>query len=99
PPGLHTLSLHDALPISLPLLALVGVFGLTVGSFLNVCIHRLPRGQSLSTPRSRCPACERPLRVWHNIPLVSWMLLGGRCAYCRRSEEHTSELQSRENLV
>ena len=65
------------------LLVLAGALGLAVGSFLNVCIYRLPRGQSLASPPSRCPACERPLRPWHNIPVVSWIALRGRCAHCR----------------
>jgi leader peptidase (prepilin peptidase) / N-methyltransferase len=65
------------------LLVLAGIFGLAIGSFLNVCIHRLPRGQSLATPPSRCPSCERPLRWFHNIPVASWIALGGRCGHCR----------------
>ena len=63
--------------------ALAAVLGLCVGSFLNVCIYRLPRRQSLASPPSRCPRCERPLRWYHNIPLVSWIALRGRCAYCQ----------------
>lgn len=56
--------------------------GLVLGSFLNVVVHRLPRGQSVVTPRSRCPSCERRI-PWHeNIPVVSWVLLRGRCAGC-----------------
>ncbi|HUE88985.1 MAG TPA: prepilin peptidase [Vicinamibacterales bacterium] len=61
---------------------LAAVLGVCVGSFLNVCIYRLPRGQSLASPPSRCPGCERPLRWYHNIPIVSWIALRGRCAYC-----------------
>jgi len=61
----------------------VFLLGLVLGSFLNVCIHRLPLGGSVVRPRSRCPACERPI-AWHqNIPVVSWVALGGRCAGCR----------------
>jgi len=63
--------------------SLAAVLGVCVGSFLNVCIHRLPRGQSLASPPSRCPRCERPLRWYHNIPIVSWIALRGRCAYCQ----------------
>jgi leader peptidase (prepilin peptidase)/N-methyltransferase len=62
---------------------LAAILGVCVGSFLNVCIHRLPRGQSLASPPSRCPKCGRPLRWYHNIPIVSWLVLGGRCAHCR----------------
>ena len=65
------------------LLVLAAVFGLVVGSFLNVCIYRLPRGQSLASPPSRCPRCERRLRWSHNIPVFSWIALRGRCSYCR----------------
>jgi leader peptidase (prepilin peptidase)/N-methyltransferase len=63
--------------------SLAAIVGVCVGSFLNVCIYRLPRGQSLSSPPSRCPSCERPLRWYHNIPIVSWLALRGRCAHCR----------------
>jgi len=56
--------------------------GLALGSFANVLIHRLPQGLSLWRPASRCPACQRPIKAWENIPLVSWMLLRGRCAGC-----------------
>ena len=59
------------------------LLGLTVGSFLNVCIHRLPLGQSVVHPRSRCPACGAPIRAWQNVPVLSWVVLGRRCASCR----------------
>ena len=62
---------------------LAAIVGVCIGSFLNVCIYRLPRGQSLVTPPSRCPSCERPLRWYHNIPIVSWVVLRGRCAHCQ----------------
>lgn len=58
------------------------LFGAIVGSFLNVCIHRLPQGGSVVAPRSRCPACGNPIRAWDNIPLVSFVLLRGRCRDC-----------------
>ena len=67
-------------PIQLSIL--IGL-GLAVGSFLNVCIHRLPRGESLALPPSRCPACEYRLRWFDNIPVVSYALLAGRCRKCR----------------
>ena len=54
-----------------------------LGSFLNVCISRLPRGESIVLPASRCPACRSPIRPVDNIPLVSYLLLGGRCRACR----------------
>jgi leader peptidase (prepilin peptidase)/N-methyltransferase len=53
-----------------------------MGSFFNVLIHRLPRGESIVRPASRCPSCGRPIRPWENIPLLSFLLLGGRCAGC-----------------
>src|SRR5262245_24009405 len=57
--------------------------GLVVGSFANVCIHRLPRGESVVRPRSRCPACGAPITALENIPVLSYALLGGRCRSCR----------------
>lgn len=65
------------------LFALVGVAGLLVGSFLNVLIHRVPRGESVVSPGSACPACGTPIRPWHNLPVVGWLVLRGRCASCR----------------
>ena len=62
--------------------ALLVALGLTVGSFLTVCIHRLPRGESVVAPRSHCPACARPLRWRDNVPLVGYLLLRGRCRAC-----------------
>jgi leader peptidase (prepilin peptidase)/N-methyltransferase len=56
--------------------------GLVVGSFLNVCIYRLPREESVVLPGSRCPACGTPIRPWDNIPLLSFLLLRGRCRAC-----------------
>ncbi len=60
------------------------LLGLAVGSFLNVCIHRLPRRQSLVSPPSRCPQCGYQLRWADNIPVLSYVLLGGRCRTCRK---------------
>ena len=59
-----------------------GVFGLIVGSFLNVVIWRVPRGESVVRPRSRCPGCEAPIRERDNIPVLSWLLLHGKCRDC-----------------
>ena len=61
----------------------LGGFGLFVGSFLNVCIFRLPLGRTVLWGRSHCPHCRRQIRAWENIPVVSWAALGGRCAGCR----------------
>jgi leader peptidase (prepilin peptidase)/N-methyltransferase len=65
------------------LIAVAFVFGLAVGSFLNVVAHRVPRGESLLRPGSRCPACDAPIRARHNVPVVGWLMLRGRCADCR----------------
>ncbi len=64
------------------LLALAGLFGLVIGSFLNVCIYRLPRDQSIVWPASRCTTCGRALAWYENIPVLSWALLRGRCRTC-----------------
>jgi len=63
--------------------ALAFLFGLLTGSFLNVCIYRLPKDESVVRPRSRCPHCGHPIRWYDNIPVVSFLLLGGRCRDCR----------------
>jgi len=63
-------------------LALVGALGLVVGSFLNVVIHRVPRGESIVQPRSRCPGCRAAIAAWDNIPVLSWLLLRGKCRRC-----------------
>jgi leader peptidase (prepilin peptidase)/N-methyltransferase len=61
---------------------LAAITGLAVGSFLNVVIHRVPRGESLVRPGSRCARCHTPIRPWQNVPVVSWLLLRGSCAHC-----------------
>jgi leader peptidase (prepilin peptidase)/N-methyltransferase len=66
-----------------PAIVILLMLGLAVGSFLNVCIYRLPRGESLISPGSRCPSCGYELRWLDNIPVVSYALLGGRCRKCR----------------
>jgi leader peptidase (prepilin peptidase)/N-methyltransferase len=68
--------------LSSAFLALAFVFGLIIGSFVNVVVHRLPLGESLVRPRSRCPACRRPIRAWENLPLLSYLALRGRCPGC-----------------
>ena len=65
--------------------ALAGAFGLIVGSFLNVVVYRLPRGESLAFPGSHCPSCETPIKPYDNVPVLSWLLLRGRCRSCRNS--------------
>ena len=61
---------------------MVSAFGLVFGSFLNVCIVRLPSKESVITPRSHCPQCQHPIRWYDNVPLVSYVVLGGRCRDC-----------------
>jgi len=61
----------------------VSLFGLVVGSFLNVLIHRLPRGESVAFPGSHCPACGAAVRAYDNVPVLSWLTLRGRCRDCR----------------
>ncbi|HEX2484564.1 MAG TPA: prepilin peptidase [Myxococcota bacterium] len=57
-------------------------FGLVVGSFLNVVVHRLPRDESIAWPGSRCPRCQTPIAPYDNVPVLSWLLLRGRCRHC-----------------
>jgi leader peptidase (prepilin peptidase)/N-methyltransferase len=64
-------------------LAIITLVGLAIGSFLNVVIHRLPRRESLVSPGSRCPSCGYALGAVDNVPVLSWVLLGGRCRKCR----------------
>jgi len=59
------------------------ILGAALGSFANVCIRRIPAGVSIVSPRSRCGSCETPIMAHHNIPLLSWLFLGGRCAHCK----------------
>src|SRR5438128_5974962 len=63
----------------------VFLFGLTIGSFLNVVIYRVPRRLSVVTPRSACPACKTPIAAYDNIPVVSWLVLRGRCRHCKHA--------------
>jgi len=64
-------------------LPLVFALGAIIGSFANVCIFRLPKGESVVSPRSRCPGCRKPIAAWDNVPVISWLLLQGRCRSCR----------------
>jgi leader peptidase (prepilin peptidase)/N-methyltransferase len=64
---------------------IVFFFGSVVGSFLNVCIYRIPRNESIIFPGSRCPSCNNPVRPWDNIPIISYIFLGGKCRHCRKS--------------
>ena len=64
---------------------LIGMLGALIGSFLNVVIHRVPAGESIVSPGSRCPECGRDIAPWDNVPVVSWLLLRGRCRHCGAS--------------
>lgn len=61
------------------------ILGLLFGSFLNVCIARIPQGESIVRPRSRCGSCHQPVAAWDNIPLLSWVLLRAKCRHCNTS--------------
>jgi leader peptidase (prepilin peptidase)/N-methyltransferase len=61
---------------------LITLIGLCVGSFLNVAILRIPKNESINLPASHCPSCLHPLQWYHNIPLLSWLFLKGKCAFC-----------------
>jgi leader peptidase (prepilin peptidase)/N-methyltransferase len=60
----------------------IAALGLFVGSFLNVCIYRIPRGESIIWPGSKCPRCGKPIKPWDNIPVLSYLILKGKCRYC-----------------
>ena len=63
----------------------VGIVGAIIGSFLNVCIWRIPREESIVFPASHCPACSHPIRFFDNMPIISWLILRGRCRDCGAS--------------
>ena len=60
----------------------VFIFGTMIGSFLNVVIYRIPKGESIVFPASKCQSCQTPLKWYHNIPVFSWLFLRGKCAFC-----------------
>lgn len=62
---------------------LIFIFGIMIGSFLNVVIYRIPKGESIVFPASKCQSCQTPLRWYHNIPIFSWLALGGKCGFCK----------------
>lgn len=67
----------------LPFVGAIGFLGLLIGSFLNVVIYRVPRDESILSPGSHCTRCQTPVKAWHNIPVLSWLVLRGRCNTCR----------------
>src|SRR5882762_11435322 len=76
-------TIEDALALPLPFACgFMAVFGAIIGSFLNVVIHRLPRDQSIVFPNSTCPSCRAPIRAYDNIPVLSFLILRGRCRKC-----------------
>ena len=68
--------------MGIELVILIGIVGAIVGSFANVCVHRIPRGESIAFPGSHCPHCNHAIALYDNIPLFSWLILKGRCRHC-----------------
>ena len=62
---------------------IVFIFGAMIGSFLNVVIYRIPKGESIVFPSSKCQSCQNALKWWHNIPIFSWLFLRGKCNFCK----------------
>ena len=65
------------------IITFIFLFGISFGSFMNVLIYRIPEGLSVISPPSRCPSCGNRLKWYHNIPIISWLFLGGKCGYCK----------------
>lgn len=63
--------------------SIVFIFGIMIGSFLNVVIYRIPKGESIVFPSSKCQSCQTSLKWYHNVPIFSWLILGGKCAFCK----------------
>ncbi len=68
----------------------VFLFGISIGSFLNVIIHRVPKEESIVFPASHCPKCNESLKWYHNIPLFSWIFLRGKCAFCKENKSFSA---------
>ena len=64
---------------------MVFIFGTLIGSFLNVVIYRIPKGESIAFPASKCQSCQTPLKWYHNIPIFSWLFLRGKCGFCKEA--------------
>ena len=69
--------------ILLEIMIAIFIFGTLIGSFLNVVIYRIPKGESIAFPASKCQSCQTPLKWYHNIPIFSWLFLGGKCGFCK----------------
>jgi leader peptidase (prepilin peptidase)/N-methyltransferase len=80
------LAIEEYVNVPLPIACtMTGILGAIIGSFLNVVIHRVPREQSVVFPNSACPSCHTALRPYDNIPILSFLILRGRCRFCRKS--------------
>ena len=80
------LAIEEYVNVPLPIACtMTGILGAIIGSFLNVVIHRVPREQSIVFPNSACPSCHTALRPYDNIPILSFLILRGRCRFCRKS--------------
>ena len=66
----------------LAIVVFIFIFGIIIGSFLNVLIYRIPKGDSIAYPASKCQSCQTPLKWYHNIPIFSWIFLRGKCGFC-----------------
>ena len=69
--------------ILIEIAVIVFIFGAMIGSFLNVVIYRIPKDESIVFPASKCQSCQTSLKWYHNIPIFSWVFLGGKCAFCK----------------
>ena len=70
--------------MSIIYIIIFALLGLSIGSFLNVVIYRIPKDENIAFPASHCTSCGKPLKWWHNIPLLSYLMLGGKCYYCKK---------------
>jgi len=68
---------------SITIIITVFILGITIGSFLNVVIYRIPKGENIAFPASHCQSCQTSLKWYHNIPILSWIVLGGKCSFCK----------------
>jgi len=71
--------------IHIEIIIAIFIFGTLIGSFLNVVIYRIPKGESIAFPASKCQSCQTPLKWYHNIPIFSWLFLHGKCGFCKAS--------------